>query len=80
MILTHISFKLKTWKQNVQDKYRYVAQRRTILLEHVIEGESRNYWKYNPNIWVAYGDVVNKAVFGLNLLSQVYIYSFYLYK
>jgi hypothetical protein len=50
MILTHISFKLKTWKQNVQDKYRYVAQRRTILLEHVIEGESRNYWKYNPNI------------------------------
>lgn len=42
---------LKTWKQNVQDKYRYVANRRTILLKHVEEGSSDNQWVFNNRLW-----------------------------
>ncbi|KAI6202997.1 RBR-type E3 ubiquitin transferase [Aphelenchoides besseyi] len=39
--------KLTTWKQTVQDKYRYVQQRRSVLLNHVAEGTNRNEWKFN---------------------------------
>lgn len=37
---------LKTWKQTVQDKYRYVQHRRVVLLKHVTEGNARNEWKF----------------------------------
>lgn len=34
-------------KQKVQDKYRYVEQRRMVLLEHVKEGREKNEWSFN---------------------------------
>lgn len=38
---------LVTLKQKVQDKYRYVQQRRVILLKHCQEGEESEQWKYS---------------------------------
>ncbi|CAD5206662.1 unnamed protein product [Bursaphelenchus okinawaensis] len=35
---------LVSLKQKVQDKYRYVQQRRSALLEHVAEGRDKNQW------------------------------------
>uniref|UniRef100_A0A1I7S7D3 RBR-type E3 ubiquitin transferase n=1 Tax=Bursaphelenchus xylophilus TaxID=6326 RepID=A0A1I7S7D3_BURXY len=37
---------LVSLKQKVQDKYRYVQQRRTALLEHVTEGREKNEWSF----------------------------------
>ncbi|KAI6233073.1 RBR-type E3 ubiquitin transferase [Aphelenchoides fujianensis] len=37
--------KLKVWKQNVQDKSRYVQQRRVVLLSHVEEGAEEQRFK-----------------------------------
>uniref|UniRef100_A0A7E4VR74 RBR-type E3 ubiquitin transferase n=1 Tax=Panagrellus redivivus TaxID=6233 RepID=A0A7E4VR74_PANRE len=34
-------------KQKVQDKYRYVDQRRVVLLKHCTEGLERNEWQFN---------------------------------
>ena len=31
-------------KQKVQDKYRYCATRRKVLLDHVAEGYECDYW------------------------------------
>jgi hypothetical protein len=31
-------------KQKVQDKYRYCATRRKVLLDHVAEGYDCDYW------------------------------------
>uniref|UniRef100_A0A1I7Y736 RBR-type E3 ubiquitin transferase n=1 Tax=Steinernema glaseri TaxID=37863 RepID=A0A1I7Y736_9BILA len=37
---------LVTLKQRVQDKYRYVEQRRQVLLKHCAEGTERDTWRY----------------------------------
>ncbi|KAI6182498.1 RBR-type E3 ubiquitin transferase [Aphelenchoides bicaudatus] len=42
--------KLKTWKQVVQDKYRYLASRRTALLKHVEDGNEKHEWVFNTKI------------------------------
>ncbi|CAK5019642.1 unnamed protein product [Meloidogyne enterolobii] len=39
---------LVTVKQKVQDKYRYVEQRRQILLTHCNEGYEKNEWVFCP--------------------------------
>ena len=36
---------IKDIKQKVQDKYRYCASRRKLLLEHVFEGYEQDSWK-----------------------------------
>lgn len=41
--------KLVEVKQKVQDKYRYVEQRRQILLKHCAEGYERNEWKFDQS-------------------------------
>lgn len=38
---------LVTLKQKVQDKYRYVEQRRKVLLDHCAEGAEQDIWQYN---------------------------------
>lgn len=38
---------MKDIKQKVQDKYRYCASRRRLLLEHVQEGYDQDWWKVN---------------------------------
>ena len=38
---------LKEWKQEVQDKYRYVESRRKVLLDFVEEGHDMNLWKFS---------------------------------
>ena len=35
---------LTEMKQKVQDKYRYCATRRKVLLDHVAEGYECDYW------------------------------------
>lgn len=37
---------LDTLKQRVIDRYRYVDQRRKLLLKHCVEGEEKDYWVY----------------------------------
>ncbi|VDM38487.1 unnamed protein product [Toxocara canis] len=37
---------LVTLKQKVQDKYRYVEQRRNTLLKHCAEGVERDFWRF----------------------------------
>ncbi|RCN33900.1 hypothetical protein ANCCAN_20246 [Ancylostoma caninum] len=37
---------LVTLKQKVQDNYRYVDQRRLVLLKHCQEGTERDIWQY----------------------------------
>lgn len=37
---------LVSLKQKVQDKYRYVEQRRTTLLKHCVEGVERDFWRF----------------------------------
>ncbi|VDK48649.1 unnamed protein product [Anisakis simplex] len=37
---------LVTLKQKVQDKYRYVDQRRNTLLKHCAEGVERDFWRF----------------------------------
>ncbi|GMT28695.1 hypothetical protein PFISCL1PPCAC_19992, partial [Pristionchus fissidentatus] len=38
---------LVTLKQKVQDKYRYVEQRRSVLLKHCAEGVEKDSWQFN---------------------------------
>lgn len=37
-------------KRKVQDLYRYVDQRRKVLLKHCAEGTERNEWKFNAHL------------------------------
>lgn len=37
---------LTSLKQKVQDKYRYVSQRRTALLKHCLEGVENDFWRF----------------------------------
>jgi len=37
-------------KQKVQDKYRYVDNRRKVLLDHVHEGYEQDLWLYNHEV------------------------------
>lgn len=41
---------LSDLKRKVQDLYRYVDQRRKVLLKHCAEGTERNEWKFNVNL------------------------------
>ncbi|KAH7728491.1 E3 ubiquitin-protein ligase arih1 [Aphelenchoides avenae] len=42
--------KLVALKQKVQDKYRYVDQRRQVLLKHCDEGKDKGEWKFNTDV------------------------------
>lgn len=41
---------LMTLKQKVQDKYRYVENRRQILLKHCVEGYEKEQWTFNREL------------------------------
>ncbi|VIO95341.1 ubiquitin-conjugating enzyme E2-binding protein 1, putative [Brugia malayi] len=44
---------LVSLKQKVQDKYRYVEQRRTTLLKHCAEGVEHDFWRFEKR-WLRY--------------------------